>query len=50
MYSMHKVAGNIIRSNGSFVSINVSTLRTGIYVATATNTNGDECKIKFVVK
>lgn len=45
-----KVAGNIIRSNGSFVSINVSTLRTGIYVATATNTNGDECKIKFVVK
>ncbi|MBO4664886.1 MAG: CotH kinase family protein [Bacteroidaceae bacterium] len=45
-----KVAGNITRNNGSFVTLNVSTLRPGIYVATAANNNGDECKIKFVVK
>lgn len=45
-----KMAANEVRNTGNFVTISVSTLPNGIYVATATNSNGDNCKIKFIKK
>ncbi len=38
------------RSNDHFVSVAVSTLPRGIYIATATTEDGDECHIKFIIK
>ncbi|MCR5313447.1 MAG: CotH kinase family protein [Bacteroidaceae bacterium] len=38
------------RSTDSFVTLNASSLPKGIYIAHATDVDGDECKVKFVIK
>jgi len=45
-----KMSVDEVRNSGNFVTLNVRNLPKGIYVVTATNTNGDECKIKFIIK
>ncbi len=45
-----KVAAEITRNTGSFVTVNVGSLPRGIYVAIATNADGDTCKVKFIIK
>ena len=45
-----KQAVNTTRSTNSYVTLNVSSLPTGIYIAKAVNADGNECQIKFVIK
>lgn len=50
MSGMKMTATSFTNANNQFVSINVATLPKGIYLVSATTEDGDECRIKFIIK
>ena len=50
MAGMKMEASSFANAGNKFVSIYVATLPKGIYIVTATTEDGDECRIKFIIK
>ncbi len=47
---MKMETANLANAGNKFVSINVASLPKGIYIVSATTEDGDECRIKFIIK
>ena len=47
---MKMEAASFTNAGNKFVSINVASLPKGIYIVSATTEDGDECRIKFIIK